>query len=218
MTLGVEKALEIASRNGLSVIAVKDCGHTGRLGAFAEQGAQKGYLTIIIGGGGYKNWPQVTPYGGAKGRLPTNPYALGIPGGDRGPVVVDFATGKIAGGWIYAAKSAGVLLPPDSLIDKDGRPTRNPDDYYSGGAILPTAGPKGYGLALMAELIGEAMLGPVTTEMNWLILCIDTTLYGNGARYQSMAEEVLQEIRNCPPADGFERVEIPGEREREMAA
>lgn len=131
-------------------------------------------------------------------------------------MVLDFATGKIAGGWIYAAKSAGVPLPPDSVIDADGNPTRDPDDYYNGGAILSMAGPKGYGLALMAELIGEAMLGPATTELNWLLICIDTTLYADGSRYQAIAEELLQEIRACPPAAGFERVEIPGEREREL--
>lgn len=78
------------------------------------------------------------------------------------------------------------------MIDKDGNPTRNPDNYYNGGAILPMGGPKGYGLALLAELIGEAMLGPVTTKMNWLLICIDTGLYRDGSRYKSVAEEILQ--------------------------
>lgn len=214
--LAVEKGVELAKVNGMSVVAVENCGHTGRLGAFVEAGAEAGCLTICIGGGNHKSWPQVAPYGGIKGMLPTNPYAFGIPGGDRGPVVLDFATAKIAGGWVYAAKSAGVELPPDSVIDKDGNPTRNPDDYFDGGAILPVAGPKGYGLALMAEVIGDVMLGPATTEINWLLVCIDTTLYKDGATYQNMAEELLDEIRSSPPAPGFEKVEIPGEREREI--
>lgn len=216
--LGVEKGIEIAKVQGMSVVAAVNCGHTGRLGAYVERGAEAGCLTICIGGGGHKDWPQVAPYGGSKGMLPTNPYAFGIPGGERGPVVLDFATAKIAGGWIYAAQSAGVLLPPDAVIDAAGNPTRNPDDYYNGGAILPMAGPKGYGLALMAELIGEAMLGEVTTEMNWLFICIDTALYAGGSRYQAIAEGILQEIRSCPPAVGFARVEIPGERERDLEA
>ena len=216
--MGVEKGIALAKTNGMSVVAVRNCGHTGRLGAYVERGADEGILTICIGGGGYKEWPQVAPYGGAKGKLPTNPYAIGLPGGERGSVVVDFATGKIAGGWIYAARSAGVPLPPDVLIDPDGKPTRDPEDYYRGGAILMAAGPKGYGLALAAELIGEAMLGPVTTEMNWLFICIDTTLYADAQRYQVLAEEVLEEIRSCPPAKGFEKVEIPGERERGLEA
>ena len=216
MQLGIEKGIEVAKLQGMSSVAVTNCGHTGRLGAFVEQGANAGCLTICVGGGGRVVWPQVAPYGGAKGMLPTNPYAFGIPGGDRGAVVLDFATAKIAGGWIYAAKSAGVPLPEGAVVDANGKPTRNPDDYYQGGAILPMAGPKGYGLALLAELIGEAMLGPITTEMNWLLVCIDTTLYSDGGRYQSVAEGILQEIRTCPPADGFVRVEIPGERERAL--
>ncbi|GIT07437.1 MAG: hypothetical protein CM1200mP30_10670 [Pseudomonadota bacterium] len=64
--------------------------------------------------------------------LPTNPYAFGIPGGKRGSIVLDFATGQIAGGWIYAAKSAGVMLPEGMLIDENGNPTRDPDDYFNG--------------------------------------------------------------------------------------
>ncbi|MEM7346175.1 MAG: Ldh family oxidoreductase [Chloroflexota bacterium] len=218
LQLGVEKGVAVAKEKGMSTVAIINCGHTGRIGAYVEYGAEAGCLTICIGGGGHKAWPQVAPYGGIKGMFPTNPYAFGIPGGARGPVILDFATAKIAGGWVYAAKSAGTLLPPDAVIDAQGNPTRDPDDYYNGGAILPMAGPKGYGLALLAELIGEAMLGPVTTEMNWFLICIDTSLYNEGNKYQAIAEEILQEIRTSPPASGFNRVEVPGERERDLQA
>ena len=51
--------------------------------------------------------------------------------------MLDFATSKIAGGWIYAALSAGALLPEGCVIDKEGNATRNPEDYFDGGAILP---------------------------------------------------------------------------------
>ena len=72
--------------------------------------------------------------------LPTNPWCAGIPGGDRGPMVLDFATSKIAGGWIYAVRSAGALLPEGCVIDAEGNPTREPEDYFNGGAILPAGG------------------------------------------------------------------------------
>ena len=215
LQLGMEKVVGEAKEKGISTVAVLHCGHTGRVGAFAEKGAEAGCLSIWIGGGGHKDWPQVAPHGGAKGVLPTNPYAFGIPGGKRGPIVLDFATGQIAGGWIYAAKSAGVMLPEGKLIDTNGNPTRDPDDYFNGGAILPMAGAKGYGLALLAELIGEAMLGPATTEMNWFCVCVDTSLYSDGKKYMDVAENILQDLRSCPPLSGFEKVEIPGERERD---
>jgi uncharacterized oxidoreductase len=147
--------------------------------------------------------------------LPTNPYSIALPGGERGPVMFDFATSKIAGGWIYAARSAGARLPDNVLMDSEGRITRDPEDYFRGGAIMPSGEHKGYALALAAEIVAEAMLGPTQTEGSWLLLTLDTTLYRETSTMQRVAEEILDELRTCPPAPGFERVEIPGERERE---
>ena len=70
----------------------------------------------------------------------------------------------------------------------------------------------------MAELIGDAMFGPGTTEINWLIVCIDTSLYCDSGIFQSVAEDILSEIRECPPAQGFEKAEVPGERGRDQMA
>ena len=76
-------------------------------------------------------------------------------------------------------------------------------------------GHKGYALSLMAELIGEAMLGPSSPECNWFVLAIDTKRFRQPGALQAAAEDVLSDLRNCPPAPGFDRVEIPGELERE---
>ena len=215
MRTAYRHGMELARDNGLSALAIRNVGHTGRHGAFADEAAAAGFLTICLGGGNRHAWPQVAPYGGARGMLPTNPWCAGIPGGERGPVVLDFATSKIAGGWIYAARSAGALLPEGCVIDRHGNPTRDPQDYFDGGAILPAGAQKGYAMALVAELIGEAMLGPSTTEGNWLLVTIDATRFRRADALQVAAEEVLREIRECPPAPGFERVEVPGERERD---
>jgi LDH2 family malate/lactate/ureidoglycolate dehydrogenase len=171
-------------------------------------------MIIILGGGNRKSWRQVAPFGGRKAILPTNPYCIGIPGGEHGPVILDFATAKIAGGWIYAARSAGAQLPEGVMIDNEGRPSTDPEDYYEGGALLPAGGAKGYALGLVAELVAEAMLGPATTECNWLMITLDTADYRNPSTIRSVAEEILAECRQCPPMPGFDRVEIPGERER----
>ena len=216
MTFAYETAMELASDCGLSAVSILNTGHTGRHGAFADEAASKGFLTICTGGGNHRVHGQVAPHGGSRGMLPTNPWCIGIPGGDRGPVVMDFATGVIGGGWAYAAQSAGALLPEGCIIDKDGNPTRNPEDYFDGGAILPMGAHKGYALSLVAELIGEAMLGPSSPECNWFLLAINTRNYRAPDALQAAAEDVLADIRACPPASGFDRVEIPGEREREQ--
>jgi len=214
MELAMNHGCEIAKTNGISAIAVRHAGHTGRLGAYAEQAAERGYMIIILGGGNRKSWRQVAPFGGRKAMLPTNPYCIGIPGGEHGPVILDFATAKIAGGWIYAASSAGAQLPEGVMIDNEGRPSTDPEDYYKGGALLPAGGAKGYALGLVAELVAEAMLGPTTTECNWLMITLDTAGYRDPSTMRSIAEEILAECRQCPPLPGFDRVEIPGERER----
>ncbi len=214
MRRAVEHAATTAKTNGIAAVGLRNVGHTGRLGAFAEAAAEAGCLVLIVGGGGREKWRQVAPYGGRQAILPTNPYCIGAPGGARGPVVADFATSMLAGGWLYAARSAGARLPEGTLIDREGRPTTDPEDYFNGGAILPRGGPMGYGLAVLAELIGEAMLGPATTEVNWLIIALDAARHRDEATRSRVAEEILAELRACPPAAGVAAVEVPGERER----
>ena len=215
MTLAYKKGMSLANKLGISALSIRDVGHTGRHGSFADIAASQGFLTILLGGGNRQKWRQVAPFGGSKAILPTNPYCIGIPGGSRGPVILDFATSKISGGWIYAAKSAGALLPTDCIIDSKGKPSRNPDDYFNQGAILPAGEQKGYALAVIAELIGEALLGPATTECNWLLITVKANQWRSASRFKVVAEEILNELRQSPTLPNVEKVEIPGERERE---
>ena len=216
--LATDHVVAAAHRDGMSAVGVANVDHTGRVGAFAQRGAEAGCLTIMFGGGARKDWPQVAPHGGTRAMLPTNPYAFAMPGGELGPVVVDFATGMAAGGKVYAAKMAGRQLAAGLCIDSRGRPTTNPDDYFDGGAILPMAGPKGYGMALIAELLGEAILGEAMDGMNWICIALDLSRFRAPAAYRRAAEECLAELRACPPAPGFGRVEVPGEREAALRA
>jgi LDH2 family malate/lactate/ureidoglycolate dehydrogenase len=211
--LATRTLIDQAAGKGMGAIGIANVDHTGRLGAFARMGAKAGCLTIIFGGGSRKDWRQVAPHDGAKAILPTNPFAFALPASANGPVVVDFATSTAAGGKVYAAKLAGRALPLGLCIDAHGHPTTYPDDEFNGGALLPMGGPKGYGMALVAELLGEAILGKAMDGMNWIAIAVNLARFREPSAYQRAAESYLEELRNCPPAPGFDRVEIPGERE-----
>jgi LDH2 family malate/lactate/ureidoglycolate dehydrogenase len=217
----MERALEALSQSvedtALAAAGIVNVGHTGRIGAYAEQAAERGCFAFICGGGNHRVWPSVAPYGGRRGVVATNPYALALPGGDQGPLVVDFATSAAAQGKIMVARDKGAALPEGLILDRKGRPSTDPNDFYDGGALLPAAGPKGSGLALIAELIGEALLGP-PHELNWLFVMMKVEAFRELGAYGADAEAFLARVRACPPQEGFERVSLPGELERERAA
>ncbi len=213
LRMAMDDLVESAGREGVAAIGVANVDHTGRLAAFAQRGADAGCLTIIFGGGSRVEWRQVAPHGGARAMLPTNPFAFAIPGGERGAVIVDFATSMGASGKVSAARLAGRPIEAGMCIDAAGRPTTDPQDYFNGGALLPMAGPKGYGMALLAELLGEAILGDAKSGMNWICVAVDLARFRAPSAYRRAAEECLAEMRACPPAPGVLNVEIPGERE-----
>ena len=85
---------------------------------------------------------RVVPHGGRDGRGTTNPIAMGIPVAGGGPVVLDFATSAIAEGKVRVARNKGVPIPPDCLLDADGRPTTDPNQLYTDppGNLVPFGG------------------------------------------------------------------------------
>ncbi len=213
MQLAADRLAPLAHERGIAAASVLDVAHTGRIGRYVETLANAGCFGLAFGGGSYQQGGRVAPFGGSRGVLSTNPYALALPGGSLGPVVVDFATSTIAQGKLSVAHERGTPVPPDSLIDKEGRPSEDAKDFYEGGALLPAAGPKGYGLALIAELIGFALIG-VPKEFNWLIVALDLARFRTPSAFASAAEQCLSEVKAVPPSEGFEAVMIPGELER----
>ena len=217
MELAVDQLAAAVGGSGIAVAAVTNCGHTGRIGAYADALADHNMMAMILGGGGHQEWPIVTPFGGARGLLGTNPYAFAMPGGKHGNVVVDFATSATAQGKLAVARAKGDAVPPGHIVDRDGLPTSDVEDFYAGGAILPAAGPKGYGMALIAELVGYALLSN-PLEYNWLIIGIDITHVRPGGGYERDAEDVLAKVKAVPAVSGVDAVMIPGEPERRLRA
>lgn len=216
MARATEALIAAAGDRGIAAAGIVNCGHSGRMGAYAEQAAEADFLALSFGGGGRRKWGNVVPFGGVEPVMSTNPYTLGLPGKPEDPVVCDFAISTVATGKVAVARANGETLPPGAVIDKNGMESQNPEDYYDGGALLPAAGPKGSGLGIIAELMGDAMLGDCV-EYNWLMILIRTDAFQPMAEYTRRAQGFVDEVRGTKTAAGFDKVILPGERETTLA-
>lgn len=217
MELALDAVLERARILGVAVAGIVNVGHTGRLGAYAERGARAGFFCQAFGGGAWRDGGLVAPHGGIRPVLNTNPYAFGFPMGDEPPAVADFATSLIANGKATIARATGKPLPEGAALDRHGRPTLSPAAYQDGGALLPAAGHKGSGMSVIAELVGDAMLGR-PHEFNWMLLAMRADLFRPIADVAEAAHALGAMVRAVQPAEGVERVMLPGEPEARLAA
>ena len=208
-------AIQKAKGNQIAAVGLIESTHTGRLGWFVERAVEQGMMGIIIGGGAHKT-PSVAPYGGKSRIVATNPWTIGFPGGKFGPVVVDISTSASAEGKLQVYRAKKEAVPAGWIQDQNGNPTTNVEDFYAGGALLPAGGHKGYGLAIIAELLGYALLGEVHA-VNWFILAIDISAFRHPPEFVLAAEDFLSQVKNVPPASGFKEVLIPGELELRFA-
>lgn len=214
-------AAEKAKRERVAVVSVVQAGHTGRLAAFTERAARRGVAMFMAIG--TVNKPTTAPYGGSAAVLGTNPIAFSIPNPAGVPVTLDFATSSIAAGKIKAAKAKHEQLPPGAVLDKEGRPTTDPQAFFDGGFLLPFGGHKGYALAVIAELLSGPLAGAdaypgVTSRSGIFIFAVDAAVFRPSADYEKALAGTLGRIKAVPPAPGFEEVLLPGEPEARVRA
>lgn len=213
-----EVAVRKAKESKAAVVSVVRCNHIGRLGEWASRAAAQDVVAIVLVGG--SGGPGVAaPFGGAARALSTNPISVGVPGGQQPDMLVDFATTMIAEGKVQAARAKHAELPPGCILDKDGNPSTNPEDLYAGGMLLPFGGHKGYGLAMVVELLGGALAPSEKHNGNGrhgaaVIIAVDATTFHPLADYERSADYHLSRIKQVPPARGFSEVMLPGEPER----
>ena len=149
-----------AKKNGLCILALKNPGHIGRLGAWSEMAALKNCVSItFVNTSGFGIL--MAPYGGTDRRLSANPIAIGIPIENNDYLVLDMATSIVAEGKVKVAKNKNIKLPEEYLLDGHGNPTNDPEKFYSEplGSILPFGGHKGFGLAFMIDILSGSLTG-----------------------------------------------------------
>lgn len=152
-----------ADTHGVGVVGLKGSTHIGRIGEWVERGTREGKVVLAFVCNPETRW--VSPPGSAQRRFSTNPIAIGVPTFDavEFPIVVDIATSQVAFGKIDKYAAAGETVPSDWLIGPDGDELRDPNRYMEGGkgALLPlggrTSGYKGFGLALLSELLAATL-------------------------------------------------------------
>lgn len=222
VALGVEKA----RKAGVSLVALRNCGHLGRIGAWAEQAAEQGIISMhLVNTSGLGM--RVAPFGGTDARLSTNPIAIGVPRAEGPPIIFDAATAFIAEGKVFVANNKGVEVPEGSLIDNQGQPTRDPAALYADppGAITAFGLHKGSGLCFMIDLLAGALSGggctaPGVTRLanNMLSVYIDPSSFADQAYLADETERFMQWVKGSPPATPGGKVLLPGDPERATAA
>ncbi|MGE0151513.1 MAG: malate/lactate/ureidoglycolate dehydrogenase [Reyranellaceae bacterium] len=220
-SLGIERA----RRDGLTLVALRNCHHMGRIGTYAEMTAAAGLSSIhFVNVTGHD--PLVAPWGGADARFATNPIAISIPaGGGKPAVILDFATSKVALGKVRVAMNKGERMEPGLLIDSAGAPTTDPTTMFGDalGAILPMGDHKGSGLALIAELFAGAFCGGGTIHdgnardrsvvNNMLSIVFDPDRLAGRSYVEREVATMIDYVKAAPRAPGVEEVLVAGEPE-----
>nr|WP_218626939.1 malate/lactate/ureidoglycolate dehydrogenase [Sodalis sp. dw_96] len=219
MAQGIERAKQL----GVAVVGLANSHHLGRIGAWAEQAAAAGLVSIHFANVNSRS--PVMPWQGQKPRLGTNPFCVGIPiaGADH-PLILDFATSIIAGNKARIAWNAGQDLAPGCIVDDQGQPAVDPrwlmEEPF--GALLPFGKHKGSGLSVVCSLLGAALTGGMTERHDnrdtqrilnsMLSILIDPLKLGGAANYPLEIADLLDWVRSSRD-DGA--LLLPGDAEHE---
>ena len=217
-------AAERAHSHGMAALAIRNSGHLGRIGAWPEQLAAEGLVSVhYVNTSGFGIL--VAPHGGSDRRLSANPIGAGVPIPGRAPAILDIATSSTAEGKIQVARNKGASIPPGNLIDGAGRPTTEPAAFYADppGAILPFGGYKGSGLSFFCEVLAGALSGggsshprnPTAKRLvnNMLTLAFEPSAFGDGGFFARDIERLVGWVKGSPPVMPGGEVLLPGEPE-----
>ena len=226
--LGIARALQ----HGIAVVGLRNAGHIGRVGDYAEAAIRAGLISVhFVNVAGSV---LVAPFGGTDRRFSTAPFAVGVPLPGR-PLVLDFATSLVAEGKVLVASNGGKALPHDALIEPDGRLSGDPHTLYGHydaigprnpangqGAIRAFGEHKGSGLAFMCEMLAGALTGGGTSgpveargriANGMLSFYVSPSHFGTQAEFEATGRAYVDWVIGCTPATPGEPVLAPGDKE-----
>jgi LDH2 family malate/lactate/ureidoglycolate dehydrogenase len=218
-------AMDKARQTGVGVVTVYNSGHFGAIGHYAMQAAECDMVGVCFTAAGLS----VVPTFATKPLIGTNPIALAAPAGREAPMLFDAATSAIAGNKIRLAMRVGSPLLPGWVTDKDGvpimeeKPVFDREDIYQAplGGTREQGSHKGYGFALMAEVLATVLAGALPTMLaagsgsknHFAAYHIEA--FTDLARFKDTMDEMLRTLRTAQPLPGQERVLYPGLSEHE---
>lgn len=229
-TRGLELAIEKARASAIGAVAVRNQEHVGRVGAYPEMAARAGFVGITFCNGQGRGI-SIAPFGGLEARMGANPFTAAFPHPEGDPILLDISTSALAINKIRQAKDRGVALPEGAIIDANGAPSTDPDDFLKrGGAALPLGGllygHKGFGLAVIVDLFCGMLGGSGTarhhhdTELNngTFHIVIDPRAFIDEAAYAAEIQSYTEYLHASTPLPGSKGVRLPGEFERDNRA
>ena len=226
MTMAIDRA-----RSGqIAVLSLRNSFHLGRLGDWGAMAAEAGFICIL-----YANVqsprPLVAPFGGSDARFVTNPYCTAIPATNQTPMfLLDMATSTIAMGKVRVAHLSGKTVPEGALMDAQGHQTTDPGVMFGDpiGALTTFGMHKGFGLALLGDLLGGALSGgggyaperevPSRVINNMFAILVDPAGFGTADMFKAEMDRYTAWVKASPPAPGTGGVQFPGDPERRSTA
>jgi uncharacterized oxidoreductase len=222
----VEWAIGAAKQHGVAVNGLRNAHHIGRVGTYGEIAARAGMVAmhfVNVASGP----PGVAPFRGREGRFLTNPVCVAIPPtANNEPILLDFATSRVALGKVRVAYNSGKPVLEGALLDHAGNPTTDPSVMYKDprGVVLPFGEHKGSGLALVCELLAGAIVGSASATSStppergiingMLTIVIDPARLSTRDSMMAEIDAMIAWVKSAAPADPELPVLVAGEPER----
>lgn len=218
MTAAARAAAGMARALGIGLALVRGTTHTAALGYYTLMAAKEGMAAIALSA----SWPNMAYHGARAAGVSTNPISIAVPGGARGPLLLDMASSVVSMGKLMQSRKTGGSIPAGWAVDRDGNPTTDPRAAH---ILLPMGGPKGSGLSLMIECLTSLMVSnPLLAEylegtpegrrhrQNGLVIAIDVARFGDPAVFRREVERLVGAIKSLAADPGAGGIFLPGER------
>jgi LDH2 family malate/lactate/ureidoglycolate dehydrogenase len=223
-TFAMRKVMEKARVAGIGWGLIRNTTHQGAMGFYPLMAAREGMAGIAIVNGP----PSMAPYGATAMGVHNTPIAIAVPSRARPPLMIDIAMSVAAGGKLRLAKDKGIPIPLGWMLDREGKPTT---DAHRAHTLLPIAGPKGSGLAIMFEcltgmMVGDPLLEPALRKVpgadvhrqHGIVAAIDIAAFTDVERFRDHVDGLVAELKKLPKAEGVTEILVPGELEDKTEA